>query len=131
MYFGLCLPGAKPLFQSDGRCTMVIINDLFQYFDSNMISDTIYACQDYEDDLRIGIGSSAVTMRTILHPFLCICATVFVILMEVALLVNKHSLAFCVAAGVLMTGEMVSQLVAINPLNGKTCKGKSTMIIAP
>lgn len=54
-------------------------------------SDTIYACQDYNDDLRIGIGSTAIIMRGVLRPFLGICAAMCVIFIEAALIVNKHS----------------------------------------
>lgn len=77
------------------------------------------------DDIRIGVGSSAITMRGVLYPFLCICAAIFVVFLEAALIINQHSFALCLAAGVIMTAEMVSQLSTLNPYDGKNCKGEN------
>lgn len=48
----------------------------------------------------------------------------FVIFVEAAFVINKHSWAFCAASAVFMTIEMASQLATLNLCDGKTCKGE-------
>ncbi|KAF8205876.1 UbiA prenyltransferase family-domain-containing protein [Mycena galopus ATCC 62051] len=62
---------------------------------------TIYALQDREDDLKLGVGSSAITAFGYMHQFLWFCALVFVgSLIAVGVLNRQGPIFFIVSVGV-------------------------------
>ncbi|KAF7334714.1 4-hydroxybenzoate polyprenyltransferase, mitochondrial [Mycena venus] len=63
--------------------------------------DTIYALQDREDDLKLGVGSSAITAFGYMEKFLWFCAIVFVAcLIAVGILNRQGPIYFIVSVGV-------------------------------
>ncbi|KAJ3740997.1 4-hydroxybenzoate polyprenyl transferase [Lentinula detonsa] len=61
-----------------------------------MLYDTIYACQDIEDDRKIGIQSTAILFGSYIRPLLIACGCFFVLLFCGAGILNGQGLAFYV-----------------------------------
>ncbi|KAF8625853.1 hypothetical protein AX17_006749 [Amanita inopinata Kibby_2008] len=59
-----------------------------------MVYDTIYACQDIRDDVKMGIRSTAILFGTWIRPLLMACAIVFVAMLGVAGYVNGQGVAY-------------------------------------
>ncbi|THH01295.1 hypothetical protein EW026_g1393 [Hermanssonia centrifuga] len=53
--------------------------------------DTIYACQDRKDDIKIGVHSTAVLFGTHVRPFIQASAIGFVVLLVCAGIANQQS----------------------------------------
>ncbi|CAA7264105.1 unnamed protein product [Cyclocybe aegerita] len=87
-----------------------------------MFYDTIYACQDYKDDIKIGIGSSAIALQNTLKPFLFLLSLMFISLLSYALRASGHSIPLIVFTAVTAIGEMAWQIVNTNPAKPETCK---------
>ncbi|KAJ3502117.1 hypothetical protein NLJ89_g9031 [Agrocybe chaxingu] len=87
-----------------------------------MFYDTIYACQDHKDDIKIGIGSSAIALQNTLKPFLFMLSLIFISLLSYALRASGHSIPLVVFTAVTAIGEMAWQIVNTNPAKPETCK---------
>jgi len=87
-----------------------------------MFYDTIYACQDRKDDIRLGIGSSAIAIGKFLPGFLTMCAVVFISLLALSVHTNGHGIRFSSLLVLCTTAEMIWQIQSINPLDPTTCK---------
>ncbi|KAF9059384.1 UbiA prenyltransferase family-domain-containing protein [Rhodocollybia butyracea] len=61
-----------------------------------MLYDTIYACQDIEDDVKMGVRSTAILFGSHIRPLLTACGSVFVILFCSAGILNGQGPAFYV-----------------------------------
>ncbi|CAA7268943.1 unnamed protein product [Cyclocybe aegerita] len=89
-----------------------------------MFYDTIYACQDRKDDLRIGVGSSAIALQSAIKPYLSLFAFAFTALFTVALRANNHSLPLVAIIAGGTTIELAWQIIIIDPMDPSTCKRK-------
>ncbi|KAJ6462778.1 UbiA prenyltransferase family-domain-containing protein [Mycena vitilis] len=66
-----------------------------------MCFDTIYALQDREDDLKLGVGSSAITAFAYMPTFLWTCAiTFFTCLTAVGILNSQGPVYFAISVGI-------------------------------
>ncbi|KAJ7611934.1 UbiA prenyltransferase [Mycena polygramma] len=66
-----------------------------------MCFDTIYALQDREDDLKLGVGSSAITAFAYMRTFLWACAiTFFTCLTAVGILNGQGPVYFAISVGI-------------------------------
>ncbi|KAJ3895626.1 4-hydroxybenzoate polyprenyl transferase [Lentinula edodes] len=59
-----------------------------------MLYDTIYACQDIEDDVKMGIRSTAILFGSYIRPLLIACGCSFVVLLCSAGILNGQGPAF-------------------------------------
>lgn len=86
-------------------------------------ADTVYACQDREDDMKLGLGSSAIAMNGHLWGFLSYCAFMFISLLTVSIRANGHNPKFCALVAIICGLEMIWQIQSVHTLDPKTCKG--------
>ncbi|KAF8909795.1 UbiA prenyltransferase family [Gymnopilus junonius] len=61
-----------------------------------MLYDTIYACQDIQDDVKMGVCSTAILFGEWIRPLLVCCGSTFLFLLAVAGFINKQSYAYFV-----------------------------------
>ncbi|KAJ3719496.1 UbiA prenyltransferase family-domain-containing protein [Lentinula raphanica] len=72
-----------------------------------MLYDTVYACQDIEDDVKMGIRSTAILFGSYIRPLLIACGCCFVVLFCGAGILNGQGPAFYV----LSVGGMLLHLI--------------------
>ena len=58
---------------------------------TDLISDTIYACQDRRDDVKVGVKSTAVMLGDFVRPFTFSCAVLFVSTLAYAGILNEQT----------------------------------------
>jgi 4-hydroxybenzoate polyprenyltransferase len=56
--------------------------------------DTIYACQDKKDDVKMGIRSTALLFGSWIRPLLMACAVMFVVMLTWAGILNDQGCAY-------------------------------------
>jgi len=56
-----------------------------------MSIDTIYACQDRKDDVKVGVKSTAVMLGDFVRPFTFSCAVLFVATLAYAGILNEQT----------------------------------------
>jgi 4-hydroxybenzoate polyprenyltransferase len=54
-------------------------------------TDTIYACQDRKDDVKVGVKSTAVMLGDFVRPFTFSCAVLFVATLAYAGILNEQT----------------------------------------
>jgi len=59
-----------------------------------MLYDTIYACQDKKDDIKMGIRSTALLFGSWIRPLLMACAVTFVVMLTWAGILNDQGCAY-------------------------------------
>ncbi|TFK32636.1 UbiA prenyltransferase family [Crucibulum laeve] len=99
----------------------VILPLMVALFAWSMFYDTVYACQDKDDDIKLGIGSSAIGLANFIFPFLCFSGIIFVIFMAIAGWFNNHGLIYFVVSVGGSALEIVWQLVTVNPEDPASC----------
>lgn len=63
-----------------------------------LVYDTEYACQDWKDDLKAGVKSTALLFGKHVRGVLTIFAMIFLAMLVVAGVMNEHGVAFYVVA---------------------------------
>ncbi|KAJ7594238.1 UbiA prenyltransferase family-domain-containing protein [Mycena floridula] len=61
-----------------------------------MVYDTIYACQDIKDDVKVGVRSTAILFGNWIRPLLIACAATFVAMLTIAGYLNGHGIVYFV-----------------------------------
>ncbi|KAF7300148.1 4-hydroxybenzoate polyprenyltransferase, mitochondrial [Mycena kentingensis (nom. inval.)] len=61
-----------------------------------MLYDTIYACQDIQDDVKVGVRSTAILFGSWIRPLLIACGMTFVSMLALAGALNNHGPAYFV-----------------------------------
>ncbi|KAF8812833.1 UbiA prenyltransferase [Phlegmacium glaucopus] len=61
-----------------------------------MLYDTIYACQDIKDDVKMGVRSTAILFGSWIRPLLVFCGLMFVTMLAIAGYLNGQGLAYFV-----------------------------------
>jgi len=82
-----------------GRCCMVRASLLPCISSVNRLiypPDTIYACQDIKDDLKMGVRSTAILFGSWIRPLLICCAVIFVAMLAGAGFINQQGPAYFV-----------------------------------
>ena len=75
-----------------GLCTTVgslHLHDRKEVADAAL--DTIYACQDRKDDVKVGVKSTAVMLGDFVRPFTFSCAVLFVATLAYAGMLNEQT----------------------------------------
>lgn len=62
------------------------------------ITDTIYACQDIRDDVKMNVRSTAILWGTWIRPLLVACGVIFVSMLAVAGVLNNQGTPYFVVS---------------------------------
>lgn len=96
----------------------------FWYF---ILSDTIYACQDIKDDVKVGVCSTAILFGNRIRRVLTACAVTFVGMLALAGYINQQGLPYFVIS-VGGTGfHLVWQFFTVDLDAPESCWRKSTI----
>ncbi|KAI0066871.1 UbiA prenyltransferase [Artomyces pyxidatus] len=83
--------------------------------------DTIYACQDRKDDVKVGVKSTAVLLGDYVRPFTAACAALFVAMLAVAGWINHQTIIYY-AVGVAGTGlHIIWQYASVDLESPDSC----------
>ena len=74
-----------------GPCITVCLSLPASPCETDAISDTIYACQDRRDDVKVGVKSTAVMLGDFVRPFTFSCAVLFVSTLAYAGILNEQT----------------------------------------
>jgi 4-hydroxybenzoate polyprenyltransferase len=67
--------------------------------------DTVYACQDIKDDVKMGVCSTAILFGSWIRPLLVLCGLMFVTMLTIAGYLNGQGPAcFIVSVGGMING---------------------------
>ncbi|PPQ96324.1 hypothetical protein CVT26_005687 [Gymnopilus dilepis] len=108
-----------------GRCYTVWPILVERLFRSGIHRHTIYACQDIEDDVKMGIRSTAILFGKWIRPLLVGCGLAFISLLVIAGVLNKQGLAYFVLAVGGTTGHLLWQYLTVDLSSPPSCWGKS------
>jgi 4-hydroxybenzoate polyprenyltransferase len=87
--------------------------------------DTIYACQDKVDDLKVGVRSTAILFGAWIRPLLTLFGVAFVGALTYAGFLNEQSAAFYMIAVGGTFAHLVWQYVSVDLDNPMSCKRQS------
>ncbi|KAJ7603183.1 UbiA prenyltransferase family-domain-containing protein [Mycena rosella] len=76
--------------------------------------DTIYACQDIKDDVKMGVRSTAILFGTWIRPLLIACAVTFVLTLAGAGLLNGQGMPYFVVSVGGTAMHLVWQFLTVN-----------------
>lgn len=88
------------------------------------VTDTIYACQDIKDDLKMGVRSTAILWGSWIRPLLICCAITFVGMFASAGYMNDQGLAFFLISIGGTAAHLVWQLMTVDLGVPKDCWSK-------
>lgn len=78
-----------------GPCFTVRNPWLYHFIFLNILSiDTIYACQDKKDDVKMGIRSTALLFGSWIRPLLVSCAIMFILMLTWAGIINEQERSY-------------------------------------
>ena len=83
--------------------------------------DTIYACQDKKDDVKVGIKSTALLFGTMIRPILNVCATVFATMLLCTGILNQQGPAYYLMSVVGVAVHLIWQLSTVDLENPMSC----------
>ncbi|KAG7096099.1 hypothetical protein E1B28_006775 [Marasmius oreades] len=79
-----------------------------------MLYDTIYACQDIEDDVKMGVRSTAILFGTWIRPLLIACGITFIVMLSWAGVLNGQGSPFFAISVGGTTVHLISQYRTVN-----------------
>jgi len=86
--------------------------------------DSIYACQDMADDLRLGVKSTAILFGTWFRPIIAAFAASFIFLLAVAGSLNGQGALFFLVSVLGAAAHVTWQLYTLDTKNPSDCKSK-------
>ncbi|KAF8179879.1 UbiA prenyltransferase family [Pholiota molesta] len=86
-----------------------------------MLYDTVYACQDIKDDVKIGVRSTAILFGTWIRPLLVGCGLSFLSMVAISGLVNKQGPAYFVISVGGTAGHLLWQYMTVDLDSPKSC----------
>ena len=87
-------------------------------------SDTVYACQDIKDDVKMGVRSTAILFASWIRPLLILCGLMFATMLALAGYLNGQGPAyFAVSVGGTVI-HLVWQYMTVDLDNPKSCGGE-------
>ncbi|EIM84130.1 UbiA prenyltransferase [Stereum hirsutum FP-91666 SS1] len=99
----------------------VIVPMIFAFVCWTLHFDTIYACQDRKDDIKVGVRSAAVLLGDSVLLFTSLCASLLVVLLAYVGIVNQQSIRFF---GISVAGSalhLIWQYATLDVHDGKSC----------
>lgn len=89
-----------------------------------MVYDTIYACQDIKDDVKMGVRSTAILFGTWIRPLLMGCAATFVICLAIAGYINGQGAAYFGLSVIGTACHFIWQFATVNLAEPSSCGSK-------
>ncbi|KAJ7144525.1 UbiA prenyltransferase family [Mycena epipterygia] len=86
-----------------------------------MLYDTIYACQDIKDDVKMGVRSTAILFGSWIRSLLILCACIFVLTLALAGRLNGHGLSYFVVSVGGTAVHLVWQFLTVDLDVPKSC----------
>ncbi|KAF9001135.1 UbiA prenyltransferase family-domain-containing protein [Cyathus striatus] len=86
-----------------------------------MLYDTIYACQDIKDDVKMGVHSTAILFGSWIKPLLMGCAAIFATTLGVAGYLNSQGLPFFIVSVVGTCLHLIWQFMTVNLEEPASC----------
>ena len=83
--------------------------------------DTIYACQDIEDDMKIGVKSTARRFGSKIRPAVAASYALFILAIIIATAATSQPLWTALAAATLLALHFIWQWKSFNPKDGPAC----------
>ena len=114
------------LFQLDDALWFVLFETCYpEIYITLFWADTIYACQDIRDDMKVGVCSTAILFGTWIRPLLVGCGVTFLAMLAIAGYLNAQGPAyFSLSVG--GTGiHLVWQYRTVDLANPRSCWGAS------
>ena len=93
-------------------------------FSWTIVYDTIYGCQDREDDAKVGVGSTALLFGNRVGPILVGFAAVFVLCLVVAGMFNGQTAVYYTVSCGGATAHLTWQLVTWDVNDVGSCREK-------
>lgn len=93
------------------------------------VTDTIYACQDIQDDIKMGVKSTAILFGPWIFPSLIVIATCLLILLAIAGVLNNQGLPFFIISVGGTTIHVVWQFSSVNLNDPESCGRKYQNIL--
>lgn len=87
-----------------------------------LLSDTIYACQDREFDLKVGVMSTAILFGTWITPILFTFGTVLVVMLTVVGVLNEQSPIYFVVGVGGAAAQLLWQAATLDLTDPRSCK---------
>ncbi|KAF7344104.1 4-hydroxybenzoate polyprenyltransferase, mitochondrial [Mycena venus] len=79
-----------------------------------MLYDTIYACQDIQDDIKMGVRSTSILFGTWIRPLLIACGFTFAVTLAAAGVLNGQGISYFVISVGGTAAHLVWQLMAVD-----------------
>lgn len=76
--------------------------------------DTIYACQDIEDDIKVGVCSTAILFGSWIFPLLTMCGVTFVVMLVIAGYLNGQGMTYFIIAVGGTTAHLIWQFLTVD-----------------
>ena len=94
---------------------------LLKVFDSNVYLDTVYACQDIKDDVKMGVRSTAILFGIWIRPLLVGCGLTFAGMLALAGYLNRQGPAYFIVSVGGTSLHLVWQYFTVNLDVPKSC----------
>lgn len=91
------------------------------YFIYPYAADTIYACQDMKDDVKMGVRSTALLFGSWIRPLLITCAVLFVAMLTQAGTMNNQGPAFFILSVGGTALHLIWQFATVNLDEPQSC----------
>ncbi|KAF9484267.1 UbiA prenyltransferase [Pholiota conissans] len=99
----------------------LLVSSLMGCWCWTMLYDTIYACQDIKDDVKVGVRSTAILFGTWIRPLLVGCGLLFLVMLSVAGLANTQGPAYFVISVGGTATHLIWQYMAVDLESPKSC----------
>ncbi|TFK32170.1 UbiA prenyltransferase family [Crucibulum laeve] len=86
-----------------------------------MLYDTIYACQDMKDDVKIGVKSTAILFGSWIKPLLVLCAATFVTILFFVGALNNHGHGYFAVSVGGTAAHLIWQFMTLDLEESKSC----------
>jgi 4-hydroxybenzoate polyprenyltransferase len=101
---------------------------VYKHIGSNLIQanlDTVYACQDIKDDVKMGVRSTAILFGVWIRPLLVLCGLMFVTMLTIAGHLNSQGPAYFIVSIGGTVIHLLWQYTTVDLGMPKSCWSKS------
>ncbi|EIN14665.1 4-hydroxybenzoate polyprenyl transferase [Punctularia strigosozonata HHB-11173 SS5] len=118
MNFGLVAAWATVSDTMDYRLMAVMVAGGWCW---TMLYDTIYACQDMKDDVKVGVRSTALLFGTWIRPLLILCACGFAATLAYAGVLNEQGMPYFAITVGGTVAHLIWQFATVDLDNPESC----------
>jgi 4-hydroxybenzoate polyprenyltransferase len=83
--------------------------------------DTIYACQDMKDDIKVGVRSTALLFGSWIRPLLVLCACTFVFTLAYAGILNEQGIPYFAISVCGTAAHLIWQFATVDLEDPESC----------